>query len=133
MFRFRSAGGLSRRALLKGLAVAGIGGASGTVAHGYLYERHHIELTRETVSVSGLPPALGGLRIGLLTDLHRSQTVAHELIARAVEIIMAERPDLMILGRRLRDVGRSPLRRSGRRGTRRPLGSARRCRDSRQS
>jgi len=98
MSRSRSAGGLSRRDLLKGLAVAGIGGATGTVAHGYLYERHHIELTRATLSVSGLTPALAGLRIGLLTDLHRSQTVAHELIARAVEIIMAERPDLMILG-----------------------------------
>ncbi len=98
MSHSRSAGGLSRRDLLKGLAVAGIGGASGTVAHGYLYERHHVELTRETVSVSGLPPGLAGLRIGLLTDLHRSQTVAHELIAHAVQIIMAERPDLMILG-----------------------------------
>ena len=27
---------------------------------------------------SGLPPALAGLRIGLITDVHRSQWVSHE-------------------------------------------------------
>ena len=78
------AGGVSRRDLLKGVAAAGIGAATGTFAHGYLYQRHHVELTRETLRVSGLPAALAGLTIGFLTDLHRSQTVAHELIARAV-------------------------------------------------
>lgn len=98
MSRSFPAGGLSRRDLLKGVAAAGIGALTGTFAHGYLYERHHIELTRETLHVSGLPFALAGLTIGFLTDLHRSQTVAHELIARAVEIVMAERPDIVVLG-----------------------------------
>ncbi len=98
MSRSFPSGGISRRTLLKGVVGAGVGAATGTLAHGYLYERHHIELTRETLAVSGLPAALAGLRIGFLTDLHRSQTVAHELIARAVGVIMAERPDLMILG-----------------------------------
>ena len=35
----------SRRALLKGVAAAGIGTVTGAAAHGYLYERHDIELT----------------------------------------------------------------------------------------
>jgi uncharacterized protein len=98
MPRFTPAGGFSRRDLLKGLTVAGIGAATGTLAHGYLYERHHIELTRETLYISGLPAALAGLTIGLLTDLHRSQTVAHEMVTRAAAMIMAERPDLVVLG-----------------------------------
>lgn len=84
--------------MLKGLAATGIGAATGTLAHGYLYQRHHIELTRTTLHVSGLPSALAGLTIGFLTDLHRSQTVAHELIAHAVTLLMDERPDLIVLG-----------------------------------
>ena len=48
--------------------------------------------------MSGWPAALAGLRIGFLTDLHRSETVPHELIAHAVALLMAERPDLIVLG-----------------------------------
>jgi predicted MPP superfamily phosphohydrolase len=88
----------SRRDLLKGAAAAGIGTATGAIAHGYLYERFQIGLTRETLAVSGLPPPLSGLRVGLVTDLHRSDTVSHEMVDRAVRLLMAEAPDLVILG-----------------------------------
>ena len=88
----------NRRDLLKGVAAAGVGAVTGSLAHGYQYERFHIGLTRETLVVSGLPPALAGLRIGLVTDLHRSETVSHEMVDRAVRMIMAEAPDLVILG-----------------------------------
>lgn len=98
MPRSSPAGGVSRRDLLQGVAAVGIGAVTGTFAHGYLYARHHIELTRETLGVSGLPAPLSGLTVGFLTDLHRSQTVAHELIARAVDLVMAERPDIIVLG-----------------------------------
>jgi predicted MPP superfamily phosphohydrolase len=89
---------LDRRQLLKGLVGVGLGAMTGSGAHGFLYERHHLELTRSPFPVSGLPEALRGLRIGVLTDLHRSQTVSHELIAAAVDMLMAERPDLILLG-----------------------------------
>jgi uncharacterized protein len=89
---------ITRRDLLKGLAAAGIGAATGALAHGYLYERFHVGLTRETLDVSGLPEALSGLRIGLVTDLHRSDTVSHEMVDRAVRLLMSEAPDLIILG-----------------------------------
>jgi uncharacterized protein len=90
--------GLTRRDLLKGFAAAGIGVAAGAVAHGYLYERFRIGLTRDTLEVSGLPAALSGLRIGLVTDLHRSDTVTHEIIDQAVQLLMREAPDLIVLG-----------------------------------
>ncbi len=89
---------LSRRDVLKGAAAAGIGAVTGSLAHGYFYERFHIALTRETLTVSGLPQALSGLRVGFVTDLHRSDTVSHEMVDRAVRLIMAETPDLVILG-----------------------------------
>ncbi len=89
---------VSRRAVLKALGAAGIGAVTGAAAHGYLYERHDIEVTRETLHVAGWPDALDGLRVGFLTDLHRSQTVSHEMVSAAVDLVMRERPDLIILG-----------------------------------
>ena len=67
---------LSRRTLLQGLGRVALGTAAGAAAHGYLYERHHIELTEQTLDVAGWPSSLAGLRIGFLTDLHRSTTVS---------------------------------------------------------
>ncbi|HTG98637.1 MAG TPA: metallophosphoesterase [Vicinamibacterales bacterium] len=98
MLQSGSPGRISRRDVLKGLAAASIGGSAGAVAHGYWYERFHVALTKETLDVSGLPAALSGLRIGFITDLHRSDTVTHELIDRAVQLLMAQSPDLIVLG-----------------------------------
>ena len=94
----RRAATFDRRSLLKGLVGAGLGVATGSGVHGYLYERHHLELTRATMPVSGLPDALRGLRIGVMTDIHRSQAVPHELVAAAVRMLMAEKPDVILLG-----------------------------------
>ena len=91
-------GRLSRRDLIKGVAAAGVGAVTGVVAFGYQYERHHIEVTRETLLVGGLPPGLAGLRVGFLSDLHHSQTVPRGLVDEAVRLTMAERPDLVVLG-----------------------------------
>lgn len=89
---------ISRREALRTLATVGIGAAAGTAAHGFMYERHDIEVTRTSLGITGLPDTLGGLRIGFLSDLHRSATVSHELAARAVQLLMSERPDLILLG-----------------------------------
>lgn len=89
---------LSRRDFLKGVTAAGVGAAAGTGAYGYLYERHRIGVTHETLPVSGLPQAHDGLRIGFITDLHRSATGSHEMVAAAVRLVMGEKPDLIVLG-----------------------------------
>ena len=89
---------LNRRTLLKGLLGVGLGVTTGTAAHGLLYERHHLELTRLRFPVSGLPEPLRGFRIGVLTDIHRSKDVSHEMVARAVSLIMGDAPDLILLG-----------------------------------
>ena len=123
---------LSRRTLLQGLGVVALGTAAGTAAHGFLYERHHIELTEQTLDVAGWPSSLAGLRIGFLTDLHRSTTVSHQMIARAVDLVMAHQPDLIVVGRRLRDQPRSPVRPARGRGARRAVRSLRRLCRARQ-
>jgi len=87
-----------RRVLLKALIGVGVGTVTGATVHGFLYERHHLEVTRVPLPVAGLPDALRGLRLGLITDIHRSQTVSHEMVATAVDTLMAEKPDVIVLG-----------------------------------
>lgn len=89
---------MTRRAVLKGALVAGAGTVAGAAAYGYAYERHALEVTRATVPVAGLPPALAGLRVGLITDLHRSLFVSHDDVARAVSALMGETPEIIVLG-----------------------------------
>jgi predicted MPP superfamily phosphohydrolase len=98
MAQSREPGRLTRRDLLRGLAGAAVGTIGGTAAHGFLYERHRVGVTRATLEVSGLSDLLSGLRIGFLTDLHRSETVPHELVDAAVRLVMEAQPDLIVLG-----------------------------------
>jgi predicted MPP superfamily phosphohydrolase len=87
-----------RRAVLRALTAAGIGVLAGGFAHGFLYERHRIGVTRATLPVSGLPAALDGLRVVMLSDLHLSPIVPREDLDEAVRLAMLERPDLIVLG-----------------------------------
>lgn len=80
------------------MAAAGVGIATGSAGYGYLYERDDLGVTHATLPVSGLPEALQGLRIGLLTDLHLSDTVPRRIVDRAVALVVAETPDLVALG-----------------------------------
>ena len=76
----------------------GVGTAIGSGAYGLAYSRHNIQVVRADIPVSGLSPALDGLKIGLITDLHHSEMVPAQDIVRAASLMMAERPDLIVLG-----------------------------------
>src|SRR6185436_20226397 len=89
---------MTRRAVLKGLVAAGVGATTGTAAYGYLYGRHELGVTEAVLPVNGLPAALSGLRIGLLTDVHRSRWMSDDDVARAVNMLLLARPDLVVLG-----------------------------------
>jgi predicted MPP superfamily phosphohydrolase len=89
---------ISRRSALKALLATGVGAATGGSAYGMLYGRHALELTRAELPVTGLPSALAGLRIGLITDVHRSQWVSAEDVNHAVGLLMSAQPDLVVLG-----------------------------------
>jgi predicted MPP superfamily phosphohydrolase len=83
---------------LKALLAAGTGMVAGGTTYGMRYGRHALGLTRAELPVSGLPAALAGLRIGLLTDVHRGQWVSAEDVRRAARLLMAAKPDLVVLG-----------------------------------
>lgn len=89
---------ISRRAVLAGFAAGGVGLAAGTGAYGYLYARHQLQVLRDTVPVSGLPEGFHGLRVGLMTDVHHSEMVSREDVEAAVDLLLEERPDLIVLG-----------------------------------
>ena len=75
---------LTRRDALRAVVATGVGVASAA-------RRLRRRCTSGTgcvrvdaeIPVSGLPPALDGLRVGLITDIHHSATVSADDIARA--------------------------------------------------
>lgn len=87
-----------RRRILRAFVAAGIGVVAGGGAHGYLYERHRVGVTRFSLPVSGLPESLDGLRVALLTDFHLTGDEAAHDIEQAVKLAQAERPDIVVLG-----------------------------------
>jgi predicted MPP superfamily phosphohydrolase len=75
-----------------------VGTVIGGGAYGLAYSRHDIHVVRATIPVSGLSPALDGVRVGLITDLHHSEMVPAQDVTNAAALLMAERPDLIVLG-----------------------------------
>jgi hypothetical protein len=89
---------LTRRAAIRGVLATTIGAFTGAGVYGVGYERHRLGITNATLPVSGLPPALDGLRLGLVTDVHHSQMVPESDVRHAVDLMNAAHPDLIILG-----------------------------------
>jgi predicted MPP superfamily phosphohydrolase len=88
----------SRRDLLKALVTSAAGVAAGAGAYGFVYERHQIQLTTTSFPVPNLPPALRGLRVGLLTDIHHGTFVSGDDVDTAARLLLAAEPDLIVLG-----------------------------------
>jgi predicted MPP superfamily phosphohydrolase len=89
---------ITRRAVLKTFATTAAGAVVGAGSYGYFDERHQLDVARVIVPVSGLPASLAGLRVGFLTDVHCSRWGPPEDVSRAVQRLMDERPDLIVLG-----------------------------------
>lgn len=81
---------------MKRLAAIGAGAAAAAWA-GWI-EPRRLVTTRCTLHLPRWPPALDGLRAGVLSDLHAGVPHAgRAAIARAVERLNGERPDLVLL------------------------------------
>jgi predicted MPP superfamily phosphohydrolase len=88
---------LDRRRLLRRLLIAGglsLGGAAWLSLFG---ERHHPLIRQVTVPIPDLPADLEGLRIGQLSDLHRSAWVEEDFIRASASRLMDLKPDLIAL------------------------------------
>jgi len=49
------------------------------------------------VRLKHLPPAFDGLKVGQITDIHAGPLVPSQLIKKGVDLILTERPDLIVL------------------------------------
>lgn len=78
-------------------ALAGAGVAAATAAYATLVEPRWLVTTHPRVHIRGLPRALEGLRIALLTDLHAGTGRSLQRVRAAVRLTMRERPDLVAL------------------------------------
>ncbi len=72
-------------------------GAGGLLAYSGEFERHHLEITRHTVELARLSPALDGLRIAQLSDFHYEQWTEPYFIREVVEQVNRLAPDLVLL------------------------------------
>ena len=87
---------LSRRAFLRiAGATAGTGVLTGAYAFGI--EPTWLRTVRHEAPVRGLDPALDGLRIVQLSDLHAGRRVPLDYLREAVDDAMALQPDLVVL------------------------------------
>lgn len=71
----------------------------GTTLFGFLYgitNRYNYHIRRVKLSLAKLPAAFRGLKIVQISDIHSGSFDSHEAVARGVEKIMAERPDLIL-------------------------------------
>lgn len=78
------------------VAALGAAGAAGA-AYALLHEPRRPRLERVTMRFPDLPPALDGLRIGQISDLHLGMRYAAENGRWAVEQMAREQPDLLAL------------------------------------
>lgn len=89
---------MTRRDALRAILATGVGVAAAPFAYGAAYERHRFVRLEQDIAVSGLPPAVDGLRVGLLTDVHHSASVTPEDVTKAVALLQEAKPDLVVLG-----------------------------------
>jgi predicted MPP superfamily phosphohydrolase len=84
---------ISRRRFLQlsGLGVAGVLACAG------LYDSHHLEVTHRTIELTRLAPALDGLRIAQISDLHYEQFTPPWFIRQVVAEVNRQAPDLVLL------------------------------------
>lgn len=90
--------GVTRRDFIRSATAISVGALAGVGAYGAAYERHQILRLNRDVPVRGLPPALDGLRIGMITDVHHSAVVSAEDVTRAVMLLRDAAPDIVVLG-----------------------------------
>ncbi len=75
--------------------LAGLGAA--TLVYGSLVEAKRLRLDRWSIRLSGWPPALDGLRIGVISDLHLRGAETVELAQRALRVLANESPDIVVI------------------------------------
>lgn len=89
---------VTRRVVLRSLAGAGLAGVAGIGAYGFGVGRRLFDVAHTTIPLPTLPAALSGVTIGLISDIHCGEFMPADRVAHAADLLMQERPDLILLG-----------------------------------
>ena len=82
---------------IRSLVGSAIAAAAGVAAYATFIEPRWLQLVQRRIHIRALPPTLEGLRVGLLTDLHAADGRSVWLARRAVDVVMAEGPDVIAI------------------------------------
>jgi predicted MPP superfamily phosphohydrolase len=74
-----------------------IGRSWARVSYGYRVEPTWLELNRYDVPVQDLPPEFSGFRVVQLSDFHCGRQVTRAYVNEAVDLALAQDPDLIVL------------------------------------
>ncbi|WOC13865.1 metallophosphoesterase [Gordonia sp. MP11Mi] len=97
----RRADGLPRRAIAAASAVVVVVAFAVT---GYgLVEASSPKIVAEDAHIAGLPASFDGVRIAFVTDVHVGPARGEGFVRKVVDDVMAEHPDLIVLGGDLTD------------------------------
>ncbi len=89
---------LKRRAFLGNAAVGGVTlGGLATPGYATLIEPWEIKVRQYTVPIKDLDPRLDGLRLVQMADTHLGPRIPESFVASAVDLVIAQRPDLVLL------------------------------------
>ncbi len=78
------------------LQLSGLG-AAGLLLYSGEFERHHLEITQRTIELKRLSPALDGLRIAQVSDIHYEQYTEPSFARHVVAEVNRLEPDIVLL------------------------------------
>lgn len=78
------------------LQLSGLG-AAGVLVYSGEFERHHLEVTHRTIELKRLAPALDGLRIAQISDIHYEQYTEPSFARDVVSEVNRLAPDVVLL------------------------------------
>ena len=84
---------ITRRGFIRLCVLGALGFVGGK---GFLNSRN-LKLAEVRIRLKHLPSAFDGLKVGQITDIHAGPLVPRKLIKTGVDLILAKRPDLIVL------------------------------------
>jgi uncharacterized protein len=79
------------------LQLSGAGAAAGLLAYSGTFERHDLQITQHTIELKRLSPALDGLRIAQISDIHYEQYTEPWYAQHIVAEVNRLAPDMVLL------------------------------------
>lgn len=67
-----------------------------TLSYGIIRNSYRYKVYRQTIALEKLPPSLHGLKIVQISDIHAGSFFFTEPVKRAIEMINAEKPDIVL-------------------------------------